>query len=574
MNERSPKWKRRLTLLCLAVLLLVGSLAAVFLDTVRSLAETVAESRAEADKSAGETVPSSDEYWQAFSGAESIPYEVESAGPAPEGTPAAGWETESSPEGRTEPPSESQSAPEDPSADTSLTAGEETAGPGSGTGTETQTETETQSEAGTEPEETLPETTLPEATEIPTPASTPAPTPAPTQRPTQRPTAAPTAASTVPPTTREPESTVATTADAQSKPFQSSTLERVVRTWSEYYDNASFGIPLYMSGLDRDGDGIDDQIEFVNGARRFLSCGPVYDGGIVYSTGYAPLTAGTRSVCSDVFAYAMLEAGYDIRRIVFQDLNQAGSSWYPMARDDDYTYSAVTFRRVRNLYYYLKRMTLLGRCQELTSNPSDYTQWQPGDIVIFYGDSYLWDGHIAVVSDRRAGDGVPFILHHHDTAGEPEVYEEDVLLFYYGYGRIAGHFRFSTGGYFVSTVPEPETTEASTEPETSTEAPAESESSTEEPTETEQETSTEAPAESESSAEEPTETEQETSTEAPTESESSTEEPTETEQETSTEAPTESESSTEEPTETEPETSTEAPAETEAEKTVSGETAD
>ena len=86
MRDHSLKWKRRLTLLCLAVLLLVSSLAAVFLDTVRSLAETIAESAAEAEKSAGETVPSSDEYWKAFNGAESIPYELEPTKPAPEST--------------------------------------------------------------------------------------------------------------------------------------------------------------------------------------------------------------------------------------------------------------------------------------------------------------------------------------------------------------------------------------------------------------------------------------------------------------------------------------------------------
>ena len=66
--------------------------------------------------------------------------------------------------------------------------------------------------------------------------------------------------------------------------------------------------------------------------------------------------------------------------------------------------------------------------EELTTDLSDISEWQGGDIVVF-------PHHIAVVSDMRNYKGVPFILHH-GYEGQTE-YEEDML----GTLEIIGHFR-------------------------------------------------------------------------------------------------------------------------------------
>ena len=66
-------------------------------------------------------------------------------------------------------------------------------------------------------------------------------------------------------------------------------------------------------------------------------------------------------------------------------------------------------------------------CQALPTDLSDWSQWQPGDIVVF-------DGHIAIVSDRRNKDGRPFILHHAGYGA----FEEDAL----DYKPILAHFRW------------------------------------------------------------------------------------------------------------------------------------
>lgn len=54
----------------------------------------------------------------------------------------------------------------------------------------------------------------------------------------------------------------------------------------------------------------------------------------------------------------------------------------------------------------------------LTTDIHDIDQWQGGDIVIF-------ENHIGIVSDKRNGKGIAFVLHN----GNPyqRYYEEDIL---------------------------------------------------------------------------------------------------------------------------------------------------
>ena len=51
----------------------------------------------------------------------------------------------------------------------------------------------------------------------------------------------------------------------------------------------------------------------------------------------------------------------------------------------------------------------------------------------------MWPGHIAVVSDRRASDGLPYLIHH--TNNDRFSYEEDYLTT--PQRIIVGHFRVS-----------------------------------------------------------------------------------------------------------------------------------
>ena len=83
----------------------------------------------------------------------------------------------------------------------------------------------------------------------------------------------------------------------------------------------------------------------------------------------------------------------------------------------------IDFRRVVNLQVYFER-----HCQSLTTDAGEIDQWQPGDVVFY-------DGHVAVVSDRRNASGQPWIIHHTGRGA----FEEDQLT----YRPILGHYRWT-----------------------------------------------------------------------------------------------------------------------------------
>ena len=81
-------------------------------------------------------------------------------------------------------------------------------------------------------------------------------------------------------------------------------------------ENEDFGIEDFHSSVDKDGDGIDDQTDILQGARDYISTNPVYKSKY-YSTGYPDDKYG---VCTDVVANAMKSAGYDLMELVNADI--------------------------------------------------------------------------------------------------------------------------------------------------------------------------------------------------------------------------------------------------------------
>ena len=60
----------------------------------------------------------------------------------------------------------------------------------------------------------------------------------------------------------------------------------------------------------------------------------------------------------------------------------------------------IDFRRVKNLSIFFEH-----NAQSLTTSTDDPESWQPGDIVVY-------ENHIAICSDKRNKNGLPFIIHH------------------------------------------------------------------------------------------------------------------------------------------------------------------
>ena len=183
------------------------------------------------------------------------------------------------------------------------------------------------------------------------------------------------------------------------------------------YTNNYFNIESYVSNVDKDNDGIDDQTDILDSARKYISTKPKYKSKY-YNTGYPNDGYG---VCSDVVAFALKDAGYDLQSLVNEHI---------LAHKDLYDIEVVDknidFRRVKNLKIYLDY-----NAQSLTTDINDIEKWQGGDIVVF-------KNHIGIVSDNRNRKGISFVIHHANPY--QKYYEEDILEYH---NDIVGHYRIS-----------------------------------------------------------------------------------------------------------------------------------
>ena len=184
----------------------------------------------------------------------------------------------------------------------------------------------------------------------------------------------------------------------------------------KYYLNSDFGILNYESLIDKDGDGIRDQLDILNSAKSYLETKPKYKSQY-YRNGYPDDQYG---VCTDVVAFALKASGYDLQELVYEDI-KIDPKAYGIEKID----KAIDFRRVINLNVYFKRNHIT-----LTTDLKEIDAWQGGDIVVF-------PSHIGIISDKRNKKGIPFLIHHSNPYQFR--YEEDVLERY----TIIGHYRIS-----------------------------------------------------------------------------------------------------------------------------------
>lgn len=182
-------------------------------------------------------------------------------------------------------------------------------------------------------------------------------------------------------------------------------------------NNNYFNIKTYISNIDKDNDGIDDQTDILDGAKKYISTKPKYKSKY-YNTGYPNDGYG---VCSDVVAFALKDAGYDLQSLVNEHI-LANKDLYDIEVVD----KNIDFRRVKNLKIYLDY-----NAQSLTTDINDIEKWQGGDIVVF-------KNHIGIVSDNRNRKGISFVIHHANPY--QKYYEEDILEYY---NDIVGHYRIS-----------------------------------------------------------------------------------------------------------------------------------
>lgn len=183
------------------------------------------------------------------------------------------------------------------------------------------------------------------------------------------------------------------------------------------YSNADFGIETYISLIDKDEDGIDDQTDILNNVRNYIKTKPKYKSKY-YATGYPNDEFG---VCTDVVAFGLKDAGYDLMTLVNEDVKNNRDRYNIEIVDKN-----IDFRRVNNLKIYFDNNAI-----KLTTDISKIKEWQGGDIVIF-------KKHIGIISNKRNKNGVPFVIHHANPY--QKYYEEDILELR---NDIVGHYRIS-----------------------------------------------------------------------------------------------------------------------------------
>lgn len=183
------------------------------------------------------------------------------------------------------------------------------------------------------------------------------------------------------------------------------------------YSNEDFYIKTYTSSIDKDNDGIDDQTDILNSVREYIATNPKYKSKY-YASGYPDDEYG---VCTDVVAFGLKGAGYDLMELVNEDIKNNRNNYNIDTIDKN-----IDFRRVQNLKIYFENNSI-----SLTTDVYDIENWQGGDIVIF-------TNHIGIVSNNRNKNGVTFIIHHANPF--QKYYEEDILE---SRDDIIGHYRIS-----------------------------------------------------------------------------------------------------------------------------------
>ena len=141
-----------------------------------------------------------------------------------------------------------------------------------------------------------------------------------------------------------------------------------------------------------------------------------------YPGGDVPKETG---VCTDVVIRALRETGFDLQKLVHEDM-KANFSKYPKIWGLKRTDRSIDHRRVPNLKTYFKRQ---GKSLAVTEAKEDYLA---GDLVTCTVAGKL--PHIMVVSDKKNAEGVPMVIHNIGSGAK-----EESRLFDF---PLTGHYRF------------------------------------------------------------------------------------------------------------------------------------
>ncbi len=160
-------------------------------------------------------------------------------------------------------------------------------------------------------------------------------------------------------------------------------------------------VPDDYSLTDANNNGIPDPIDIVEAARVEVAQRTTYKS-TYYAGGYPPDDEG---VCTDVIWRGLIGANINLKDLMDKDIAE-NTKLYPRVgvKPDP----NIDFRRVPNQDVFLKRHALSLTTKFVKDDLENLKRWQPGDIIVFLGGDL---DHIGIVSDKRAKDGTPYVIH-------------------------------------------------------------------------------------------------------------------------------------------------------------------
>jgi D-alanyl-D-alanine dipeptidase len=165
---------------------------------------------------------------------------------------------------------------------------------------------------------------------------------------------------------------------------------------------------------DADADGIPDPLDVLIGARKAALNADRYDGRyerIPYPGGDVPRSIG---VCTDVVIRSLRNAGYDLQRLVHEDILQARKA-YPMVRTPN---TDIDHRRVKSILPWFRRATEAHTA--VLADPRD--PLRPGDVIFMdtFGDR-PGSEHVGLIGDTLSATGQPMVINNwtHGTVTKP-----------------------------------------------------------------------------------------------------------------------------------------------------------
>lgn len=183
-------------------------------------------------------------------------------------------------------------------------------------------------------------------------------------------------------------------------------------------------VPNEVKNIDKNNNNIPDALDIVNEARKEAKNKTKYVDAY-YLGGYPPTNEG---VCTDVIWRALKGINVDLKALVDSDIKYNTTEYPRVGNAPD---TNIDFRRVKNLDIFFKRNAFSLSTEIIPNDPDNLKQWQPGDIIVTYSPYE----HIFILSDKRALNGVPYIIHNTWPHAEEAYYE------FFNW-KIAGHYRY------------------------------------------------------------------------------------------------------------------------------------